>query len=110
MTEASLLLASTTMVKRDITLALRRKADVLTTLFFFLIVVSLFPLGVGPELETLRQIGPGVIWVAALLAAMLSLGRMFSGDFKDGPVKSLTRMSGFGNRSILFSNSSFVYK
>ena len=89
MTEASLLLASTTMVKRDITLALRRKADVLTTLFFFLIVVSLFPLGVGPELEILRQIGPGVIWVAALLAAMLSLGRMFSGDYEDGTLEQI---------------------
>ena len=87
--EASLLVASTTMVKRDITLAMRRKADVLTTLFFFLIVVSLFPLGVGPEMETLRAIAPGVIWVAALLAAMLSLGRMFSGDFEDGTLEQI---------------------
>lgn len=89
MTEASLFLATRAMVKRDFTLAMRRKADVLTTLFFFLIVVSLFPLGVGPEMETLRQIGPGVIWVAALLAAMLSLGRMFSDDYQDGTLEQI---------------------
>jgi len=89
MTETSLILASRAMVKRDFTLALRRKSDVLTTLFFFLIVVSLFPLGVGPELETLRQIAPGVIWVAALLAAMLSLGRLFEGDYQDGALEQI---------------------
>ena len=89
MTEASLFLASRAMVKRDVILALRRKADVLTTLFFFLIVVSLFPLGVGPEMETLRVIAPGVIWVAALLAAMLSLGRMFSDDYQDGTLEQI---------------------
>ncbi|WP_455218986.1 heme exporter protein CcmB, partial [Kaarinaea lacus] len=70
MSESSLWIASRSMLARDLTLAMRRKADVLTTLFFFLIVVSLFPLGVGPEMETLRQIAPGVIWVAALLASM----------------------------------------
>lgn len=89
MTETSLFLASRSMVKRDITLALRRKSDVLTTLFFFLIVVSLFPLGVGPQLETLRLIAPGVIWVAALLAAMLSLGRLFEGDYQDGALEQI---------------------
>ena len=51
----------------------RGAADVLATLFFFIIVVSLFPLGIGPERETLRTIAPGVVWVAALLASMLSL-------------------------------------
>ena len=59
-------------VRRDLLLAYRRRADVLTTLFFFVIVVSLFPLGVGPEMKTLRLIAPGVVWVAALLASMLS--------------------------------------
>ena len=88
-TEVSLFLASRAMVKRDLILAMRRKADVLTTLFFFLIVVSLFPLGVGPEIETLRVIAPGVIWVAALLAAMLSLGRMFSDDYQDGTLEQI---------------------
>ncbi|MFV2058080.1 MAG: heme exporter protein CcmB [Thiohalomonadales bacterium] len=77
------------MFQRDITLALRRKADVLTSLFFFLIVVTLFPLGIGPEMNTLREIAPGVIWVAALLASMLSLGRMFSDDHQDGTLEQI---------------------
>jgi heme exporter protein B len=77
------------MVMRDLTLAMRRRADVLTTLFFFLIVVSLFPLGVSPEMEMLRSIAPGVIWVAALLASMLSLGRLFSDDFQDGTLEQI---------------------
>ena len=89
MSESSLWLASRSMLVRDLTLAMRRKADVLTTLFFFLIVVSLFPLGVGPEMETLRQIAPGVIWVAALLASMLSLGRLFSDDYQDGTLEQI---------------------
>ena len=89
MSESSLWLASRSMLVRDLTLAMRRKADVLTTLFFFLIVVSLFPLGVGPEIETLRQIAPGVIWVAALLASMLSLGRLFSDDYQDGTLEQI---------------------
>ncbi len=76
-------------VMRDLTLAMRRRADVLTTLFFFVIVVSLFPLGVGPEMDTLRLMGPGVVWVAALLASMLSLGRLFSGDYIDGTLEHL---------------------
>jgi heme exporter protein B len=76
-------------VVRDLTLAMRRRADVLTTLFFFVIVVSLFPLGVGPEMKTLRLMGPGVVWVAALLASMLSLGRLFSADYSDGSLEQL---------------------
>lgn len=76
-------------VARDLILAMRRKTDVLNTLFFFVIAVTLFPLGVGPEIETLRQIAPGVIWVAALLAAMLSLGRMFSDDYQDGTLEQM---------------------
>ena len=89
MNDSSFLLASRSMLARDIVLAMRRKADVLTTLFFFLIVVSLFPLGVGPELEILRQMAPGVIWVAALLASMLSLGRLFSDDYQDGTLEQM---------------------
>ena len=77
------------MLRRDLTLALRRRSDVLTTLIFFVIVVSLFPLGVGPEREMLRQIAPGVIWVAALLASMLALGRMFSSDYSDGTLEQM---------------------
>ncbi len=74
---------------RDLMLAMRRRADVLATLIFFVIVVSLFPFGVGPDAELLRVLGPGVIWVAALLAAMLSLGRLFAGDYSDGVLEQL---------------------
>ena len=89
MSTPSLIVASQSMLLRDLTLAMRRRADVLTTLFFFLIVVSLFPLGVGPEIDTLREIAPGVIWVAALLASMLSLGRLFSDDYQDGTLEQI---------------------
>lgn len=75
------------LLARDLTLALRQRADVLTTLFFFLIVASLFPLGVGPETELLRRMGPGVLWVGALLASMLSLGRLFAADHQDGTLE-----------------------
>jgi len=76
-------------VKRDLLLALRRKSEVLTSLFFFVIVVSLFPLGIGPEMALLRIIAPGVLWVAALLAAMLSLNRMFAADHADGTLEQM---------------------
>ncbi len=74
---------------RDITLAMRRKSEILTTLLFFVIVVSLFPLGVGPETNTLAKIAPGVLWVAALLASMLSLNRLFADDYQDGTLEQL---------------------
>jgi heme exporter protein B len=74
---------------RDLLIAARRKSDVLTTFFFFVIVVSLFPLGVGPQADTLREIAPGVVWVAALLAAMLSLARLFGSDYADGTLEQL---------------------
>ena len=77
------------MVRRDLRLAMRRKTDALTALFFLVIVVSLFPLGIGPEIGTLRQIAPGVLWVAALLATMLSLGRLFEQDYADGTLEQL---------------------
>jgi heme exporter protein B len=77
------------LVWRDLILAWRRRADVLATVFFFVIVVSLFPLGIGPETETLRTIAPGVVWVAALLASMLSLGRIFGNDYQDGTLEQL---------------------
>ena len=76
-------------VRRDLLLAMRRPSDLTTTLFFFLIVVSLFPLGIGPELETLRAIAPGVFWVAALLASMLALEHLFAVDFQDGALEQM---------------------
>jgi len=76
-------------VWRDLILAWRRRADVLSTLFFFVIVVSLFPLGIGPDSRLLRVIAPGVVWVAALLASMLSLGRLFANDYQDGTLEQL---------------------
>jgi heme exporter protein B len=74
---------------RDLRIALRRRADTLAALIFFVMVVSLFPIGVGPEPKVLRMIGPGVVWVAALLASMLSLGRLFSDDHQDGTLEQL---------------------
>ena len=77
------------MIRRDLRLALRRRADIVSALLFFIIVVSLFPLGVGPEPELLRKLAPGVLWVAALLATMLSLPRLFADDHRDGTLEQL---------------------
>lgn len=74
---------------RDLLLALRRKTEVLTALLFFVIVASLFPLGIGPEPALLRKIAPGVLWVAALLATMLGLQRMFAADHADGTLEQM---------------------
>ena len=74
---------------RDLRLALRRRTDIVAALFFFVITVSLFPLGVGPEPQLLRAMAPGVVWVAALLASMLSLGRLFAEDFQDGTLEQM---------------------
>ncbi len=76
-------------MQRDLLLALRRRADVLTVLIFFVIVASLFPLGVGADPALLRTIAPGVIWVAALLASMLGLNRMFALDHADGTLEQM---------------------
>ena len=77
------------MLQRDLRVALRRRADTGGALVFFLIVVSLFPLGVGPQFEMLRRIGPGAIWVAALLASMLAMGRLFADDHADGTLEQM---------------------
>jgi len=76
-------------IRRDLLLAFRRRSDVLTTLFFFIIVASLFPLGVGPEPQLLRTMAPGILWVAALLASMLALGRLFALDYADGTLEQM---------------------
>jgi heme exporter protein B len=74
---------------RDLMLAMRRKTDILSALFFFIIVISLFPLGIGIEKDMLQKIAPGVAWVAALLASMLALERLFASDYDDGALEQM---------------------
>jgi len=76
-------------LRRDLLLALRRRADLASTLAFFVLVCALFPFGVGPEAELLHTIAPGVLWVAALLASTLALGRLFAHDHVDGTLEQL---------------------
>ncbi|HEX2197507.1 MAG TPA: heme exporter protein CcmB [Burkholderiales bacterium] len=76
-------------VRRDLLLALRRRTDIATALLFFVVVASLFPLGIGAEPNLLRAIAPGVIWVAALLSTLLSLARLFAADHADGTLEQL---------------------
>ncbi len=76
-------------IRRDLTLAWRRRADVFTTLIFFVLVTSLFPLGIGAEPQLLRAVGPGIAWVAALLAALLALARLFAQDHADGTLEQM---------------------
>jgi len=75
--------------QRDLRIALRRRTDSLAALVFFVMVVSLFPLAVGPEAALLRTMAPGVVWVAALLACTLPLARLFSDDHADGTLEQL---------------------
>lgn len=76
-------------LRRDLLLAWRARADLLVALSFFLIVASLFPFGVGADPNQLRAIGPGVVWVAALLAVLLALPRLFDKDFDSGVLEQL---------------------
>jgi heme exporter protein B len=76
-------------LKREISLGLRQKGEVLTPLIFFMVIASLFPLGVGAESNLLLRMAPGVLWVSALLAAMLSLQRMFATDYADGSLEQM---------------------
>lgn len=76
-------------VQRDLKLGYRNRSEILNPIFFFVLVVSMFPLGIGPSPDTLRSIGPGVIWVSALLATLLSTERLFRGDFDDGTLEQL---------------------
>jgi heme exporter protein B len=75
--------------KRDLILAMRRQSDTLGVVFFFVLVVSLFPLAIGVQPKLLQQIAPGMIWVSALLAVMLSLTRLFNDDAQDGILEQL---------------------
>ena len=79
----------TALIKRDLSLALKRPGDVLNPLFFFAMVATLFPLAVGPTIDQLQFSGPGVLWVAALLATLLSLNSLFLADFEDGSLEQL---------------------
>lgn len=74
-------------LKRDLMLAYRRKSDLFNPLVFFLMVATLFPLGVSPEPNFLAEVAPGVVWVAALLATLLSMDSLFRSDFEDGTLE-----------------------
>jgi heme exporter protein B len=76
-------------IHRDLLLAMRQRGDVANVLLFFVIVVTMVPLGVGPDKDMLRMIAPGVVWVAALLSAILSLGRLFALDYADGTLEQI---------------------
>jgi len=76
-------------VGRELRLALRQGSDTMMVLVFFVLAVILFPFGVGPAPETLARIAPGILWVTALLAAMLSLERLFASDYEDGSLEWL---------------------
>lgn len=77
------------MLKRELTLAYRRRVDLVNPLLFFLMVVTLFPLGVTPDLDKLSLLAPGILWVAALLSTLLSLDMMFRNDYDDGSLEQI---------------------
>ncbi len=79
----------TALIARDLRLAARRRVEALLPVAFFTVAASLFPLGVGPEPQVLRQIAPGVVWVCALLASMLSVTQMYAQDHADGSLEQL---------------------
>lgn len=74
---------------RELTLSFRQKAELLQPLMFFVLVITLFPLGVGPSPEVLQRIGPGVIWVAAILSSLMGMERLFRDDFQQGWLEQL---------------------
>lgn len=77
------------LVARDLRLAGRRRTEAALPIVFFIVAIGLFPLGVGPEPQTLRVIAPGVVWVCALLAAMLSVNQLYASDFADGSLEQM---------------------
>ncbi len=85
----SLVSAFFAVIRRDLILAFRRRAEVANPVFFFILIVTLFPLGVGANPKLLQTMAPGVIWVSALLAAMLSLDSLFRSDFDDGSLEQM---------------------
>lgn len=76
-----------TLLRRDLIIAFRQRSDLVNPLFFFIMVIALFPLGIGPEPSTLQKIAPGVIWIAALLSTLLSVDSLFRQDFDDGALE-----------------------
>ena len=77
---------------RDLRLAFRNFAEIINPLWFFLIIVTLFPLSIGPEPQLLRQIAPGIVWVAALLSSLLAMDRLFRDDWLDGSLQQMMLM------------------
>lgn len=76
-------------IRRELLIAFRRQADIFNPLWFFIIVITLFPLSVGPEPGLLARIAPGIVWVAALLSALLALERLFRDDYQDGALEQM---------------------
>ncbi|HDR1130047.1 heme exporter protein CcmB [Pasteurella multocida] len=76
-------------IKRELQIAMRKQAEILNPLWFFLLVITLFPLVIGPDPKLLARIAPGIAWVAALLSALLSFERLFRDDFVDGSLEQL---------------------
>ena len=85
----SLFYAFLAIIKRDLLLAVRRRTEIANPLLFFILVITLFPLGIGAQPHLLQAIAPGIIWVSALLAAMLSLDSLFRSDFDDGSLEQI---------------------
>jgi heme exporter protein B len=85
----SLTTAFATLMRRDLTLAYRHRSELANPLLFFVLVISLFPLALGPDSHTLKPLAPGIIWVAALLASLLSLEGIFRSDFDDGALEQM---------------------
>jgi heme exporter protein B len=92
------------LIARDLRLAARRRIEALLPIAFFTVAVTMFPFGVGSEPQTLREIGPGVIWVSALLAAMLSVAQLFGGDYADGSLEQML-LAGDGALAIAIAKS-----
>lgn len=76
-------------LQRDLAIAYRKRAEMLQPMMFFMLVISLFPLGIGPGPQMLQKVGPGVIWVAAILASLLGMERLFKDDFQDGSLEQM---------------------
>lgn len=75
--------------ERDLALAYRQRSELMQPMMFFILVISLFPLGIGPNPETLQKVGPGVIWVAAILSSLLGMERLFKDDYNDGSLEQI---------------------